>query len=239
MKKIVVIDCDRQSERLIKKLLDKEGFSSFSANSFSQGLSLISHHRPSVVIIDPLYPKKEGINLITSVKEWCDCQIIAVSSNGTELAAVELFNSGVDDFIRKPFFSKELIARINVCFKNLEIISAARGISTQGYYVNQNLKIDLDNNLVSLNEKHIHLTVNELKLISLLCRHAGKILTYDFILKSVWGQQSSKNTGILRVNVANLRKKLEKNPLEPEYIFTENGIGYRLAANQFSSQNML
>ncbi len=229
--KIIVIDSDRQSRKLISRIL-KDKYEVISASSFSEGYSLITSHSPDIIIIDPLCPKKEGVSLISSVREWSNCPIIAVASNATESAAVNTILAGADDYIRKPFFEEELLVRIKMSIRRISAIEAAKGVSTLDCYKNSELKLEFDTHSVFINEERIHLTKNEFKILALLCRHAGKVLTYDFILKSVWGPRADSNTGILRVNITNLRKKIEKNPLCPKYVFTENGIGYRAAENE-------
>ncbi len=229
--KIIVIDYDRQNRKLISSLLEKE-HEVYSASSFAEGYSLILSTSPDIIIIDPEYPKKAGIELIESVRKFSDCPIIALSLNGTELAAVTAINAGADDFIRKPFFSDELKARVKSCVRRIELLQTAKGISKSSVYRNGELTVDDSSQTCLIKNEHIHLTKNEFKILTLLCRHCGKVLTYDFILTSVWGPRSGGNTGILRVNIANLRKKLEKDPINPEYIFTENGIGYRMAENE-------
>ncbi|MBP3599567.1 MAG: response regulator transcription factor [Clostridia bacterium] len=230
--KILVIDPDRGSRKLITGLLSKK-YEVIFTESVNDGYSAITSHNPDILIIDPLFPKKEGIDFIRSVREWSDCPIIAVSNNGTENAAVTVIEAGADDFIRKPFFSAEFTARITACVKRIAKLNAAKGVPQTPLYQNGELRVELENSSVFLNDKRIHLTKNEFKILSLLCRHSGKVLTYDFILKSVWGPRTDSNTGILRVNITNLRRKLEMDGENPKYLFTENGIGYRIAENRF------
>lgn len=228
--KIIVIDSDRASRKLIAALLGKKYEVTF-ADTVNDGYSAITSNNADIIIIDPLFPKKEGIEFIKSIREWSDCPIIAVSQNGTENAAVTALEAGADDFIRKPFFSSEFTARIENSIKRILKLNAAKGIPETTIYLHGELKFDFDSNTLVLDQKRIHLTKNELKILSLLCRHAGKVLTYDFILKNVWGPRTDSNTGILRVNVTNLRRKIECDPLNPKYLFTENSIGYRIAEN--------
>ncbi len=223
--KIMVIDLDRRSRLFTEKLLKGAGYEVVTAKDFSSGYSLITTAQPQIIILDPLFPKKEGVNLIWALREWSDCPIIALSLNGTERAAVELMDAGADDFIRKPFFGEELLARVRNCIKHITLIEAAKGMDTEPLYSKDGLTVDYNDRTVTADGENIHLTKNEYKILSLLCRNSGKVLTYDFIMKSVWGPQTDGNTGILRVNIANLRKKLEKNR---NYILTENGIGYRI-----------
>lgn len=229
--KIVIIDSDRQSRRLACTLLEKD-YEVYSASSINEGYSLILSITPDIILLDPEYPKKEGVELIESVRQWSDCPIIALSSNGTELAAVTAINAGADDFIRKPYFSKEFFVRIKGCLRRIRLLETAKGIGQGSLYKNGKLCLDHSTHICLIENRNIHLTKNEFKILSTLCKHAGKVLTNDFILKSVWGPQSGSNTGILRVNIANLRRKLEKDPTNPEYIFTENGIGYRMPENE-------
>ena len=228
--KIVVIDPDRQDRRLIISLLGKKYEVTF-ADTIKDGYSAITSNNADIIIIDPLFPRKEGIDFIKLIREWSDCPIIAVSQSGTENAAVTALEAGADDFIRKPFFSAEFTARINSAVKRISRLNAAKGIQTSQVYLNGGLKLDFESNMVFLNGKQIHLTKNEFKILSLLCRHSGKVLTYDFILKNVWGPKTDGNTGILRVNITNLRRKIEGEAVETKYLFTENGIGYRIAQN--------
>lgn len=227
---IVIIDPDRQDRRLLMSILGKK-YEVIFADTVNDGYSAITSNNADIIIIDPLFPKKEGIEFIKSIREWSDCPIIAVSQNGTENAAVTAFESGADDFIRKPFFPNEFNSRIHAAIKRISRLNAAKGISDSKIYLNCGLKLDFGSNLVFVDNKLIHLTKNEFKILSLLCRHSGKILTYDFILKNVWGPRTDSNTGVLRVNMANLRRKIEGDTANPKYLFTENGIGYRIAEN--------
>ncbi len=228
--KIVIVDPDRQERRLMLGLLGKKNEVTF-ADTVNDGYSAITSNNTDIIIIDPLYPQKEGIEFIKAIRKWSDCPIIAVSQNGTENAAVTAIEAGADDFIRKPFFPAEFNARINAAIKRISRINAAKGISSSPVYLNGGLKLDFESNLVFIDGEQLHLTKNEFKILSLLCHHSGKVLSYDFILKNVWGPRTDSNTGILRVNITNLRRKIEGGSDKPKYIFTENGIGYRIAKN--------
>ncbi len=234
--KITVIDFDHRSRKLICSIL-KEFYEIDSTQSFSEGYSVIVENHPDIIIIDPLFPEKEGAELIKKVREWSDCQIIAVSSNTTERAVIDAFGAGADDFIRKPFFSSELKARVDVLSARHTALEEAKGASAELLYIFGSLSLQYDNRRVTVDGTPIHLTKNEFKILSLLCRHSGKVLTYEYIIKSIWGPRTGTNTGILRVNIANLRKKIEKDPLSPQYILTENGVGYLV--NESGSKNSL
>ena len=228
--KIIVIEPDRSIKKLISGLLEKK-YEVIFADTVNDGYSAITSNNPDIIIIDPLFPKKEGIEFIKSIRDWSDCPIIAISQNGTENAAVSSIEAGADDFIRKPFFSAEFLARVGNCTKRIHKLNAAKGLKTEPIYQYGDLKVNFESNTVLLNGEHIHLTKNEFKILALLCRHAGKVLTYDFILKNVWGPRTDSDTGILRVNMTNLRHKLQNPNDSIQYIFTENGIGYRVLEN--------
>ncbi len=230
--KVVIIDSDHRSRKLISSIL-KDFYDIVSAQSFSEGYSVIVGNHPDIIIIDPLFPEKEGAELIKKVREWNDCQIIVVSASTTERAVIDAFGAGADDFVRKPFFSSELRARVDVLSARYSALEKAKGANTEHSYIFGSLSLQYDNHRVTVDGAPIHLTKNEFKILSLLCRHSGKVLTYEYIIKSIWGPRADTNTGILRVNIANLRKKIEKDQLSPQYILTENGIGYSVNESEF------
>lgn len=229
--KIVIIDSDKRSRKLIAGILD-EDYDVTSSSGVSEGYSSVTSVNPDVIIIDPDFPKKDGIDFIKSVREWNECPIIAVSENSGEQAVTTAFKVGVDDYIRKPFFSSELCLRVKKQIETVKKIEAARGINTLVCYKKGGLMIEFDARRVILDGELIHLTRNEYKILALLCRFSGKVLTYDYIMKSVWGPKPDNGTGILRVNIANIRRKIEKDPETPVYLMTENGVGYRVCENE-------
>lgn len=228
---ILVVDCDRRSRKLISSLLEKK-HNLILVKSISDAYSVLSSSSPDILIIDPEFPKKDGLEFIKYLRGFSNCPILAVSANSTENAAVSAFEAGADDYIRKPFFSSELVARIDAAINRIKIIEAAVGNGVGSVYRRKDLSLDFNTQSVFLNNKRIHLTKNELKILVLLCKNPNKVLTYDYIIKSVWGPKINENTGILRVNIANLRKKLEDTSKESKYLHTENGIGYRMAENE-------
>lgn len=231
--KVVIIDQNKRANKLITELL-RNDFEVYSVNSLSDGGLAVSQHNPNIVILDPLFPKPEGIKFIKELREWSECQIVAVSENGSELAVVKVMDSGADDYIRKPFFSDEFKSRINACVRRIKALDSAKGINAGPYYKVGGLIVDYDSRRVLLDGKDIHLTKNEFEILALLCRHSGKVLTYDYILKSVWGPRVSSGTGILRVNITNLRKKIQPETSSTQYLFTQNGIGYRISKNEIT-----
>ncbi len=231
-RRIIVADGDKQSARLIRNLLSASGYEVSVAQSFSECFTLVSVNTPDIIIIDPLFPLHEGIKTVKKLRERGSFAIIAVCESGSERAVTETLDAGADDYIRKPFLSGELLSRIKAAVRRIEQYENALGISTLEKYERGSLCVEYDSRTVRVDGKNVHLTKNEFKILTLLCRYSGRVLTYDFIIKSVWGPQVSGGNGILRVNITNLRKKIEQNSGSPLYLFTENGVGYRMAENQ-------
>jgi two-component system KDP operon response regulator KdpE len=151
-----------------------------------------------------------------------------VSARTHERDKVEALEAGADDYITKPFGTSELIARIRTAIRHTHTSGTNSSIGETGKFKAGGLVIDYDKRHVYIDGEDVHLTQNEYKLVALLGKYAGKVLTYDFIIKELWGPSAGKDNQILRVNMANIRRKIEKNPAAPAYIFTEVGVGYRM-----------
>ena len=162
------------------------------------------------------------------VRAWSSLPIIVISARTKEQEKVHALDAGADDYITKPFGTAELMARIRAALRHSNRLDSDSELYKRPY-VCKDLTVDFDKRLVFLNGESIHLTQIEYRLVSLLARNAGRVLTYDKILTQIWGPYIERNNQILRVNMANVRRKLEKNPADPQYIFTEVGIGYRMA----------
>ena len=153
--------------------------------------------------------------------------VIIISARDRESEKVKALDMGADDYVVKPFGVPELLARIRTTLRRADRINLSQGEQKDRYQV-KDLVVDTARHQVFVGSEEIHFTQNEFKILELLCLHAGKVLTYDFILKHVWGPYEGSNNQILRVNMANIRRKLKENPSEPKYILTELGIGYRM-----------
>ena len=170
----------------------------------------------------------DGMHIIESVRQWTLLPILVVSARSHERDKVMALEKGADDYITKPFGAAELLARIRVAIRHSRNGVGNNAIAKMGKFVAGDLTIDYDKHQVLIEGENAHLTQNEFRIVALLGKCAGKVLTYDFIMKELWGPQSKGNNQILRVNMANIRRKIEKNPAEPHYIFTEVGVGYRM-----------
>jgi two-component system, OmpR family, KDP operon response regulator KdpE len=191
-------------------------------------LTLIPSHCPDVILLDLGLPDIDGLSILKEVRSWSSTPVIVVSARNDEKDKVQALDLGADDYITKPFGTSELLARIRTALRHNTKSENGKSF-TQGSYKVKDLCIDFNKHLITINREEIHLTQIEFKLVSLLAQNAGKVLTYDYIITKIWGPFAVKDNKILRVNMANIRRKLEKNPVEPEYIFTEIGVGYRIA----------
>ena len=194
----------------------------------SEALSISTSHCPDVILLDLGLPDLDGINVLKSLRSWSAVPIIIISARTQETEKVTALDLGADDYITKPFGTSELLARIRTALRH------STKHSPNKVFRVKDLLIDFDKRLVSVQNKEVHLTQIEFKLVSLLAQNAGKVLTYDHIITSIWGPYADKNNQILRVNMANIRRKIEENPGDPKYIFTEVGVGYRMIEDQDS-----
>ena len=167
----------------------------------------------------------ENTEIIKNIRRWSSLPIIVVSARGHEKEKVAALDLGADDYITKPFGTSELLARIRTALRHS---FHGDNLDAAHIYTNGSLKINFDKRMVTVDGEEIHLTQNEYKILVLIAKHEGKVLTYDYILREIWGPYTDKDNQILRVNMANIRRKLEKNPAEPKYILTEVGVGYRM-----------
>lgn len=224
--KIMIIEDEDAISNFIATTLKANAYAPLVAKSASEALSMIPSHCPDLILLDLGLPDMDGIEILKKIREWSSTPVIVVSARGEESDKVEALDLGADDYIAKPFGTSELLARIRTALRHS--MKNTSGTSTADIFRTKGLMIDFDKRLVSVDGKDVHLTQIEFKIVSLLAKSAGRVLTYDFIITELWGPYAVKDNQILRVNMANIRRKLEKNPASPEYIFTEVGVGYRM-----------
>ena len=206
----------------------------FTARGFADGAAFfetLAKEKPSLVILDVMLPGEDGVEILKRLKAapaTCDIPVIMATAKGMEYDRVQSLDLGADDYIEKPFGTSELLARIRTAIRHTRTPLDNNEIAQSGKFTVKDLTIDYDKHQVLINGENAHLTQNEFKIVALLGKCAGKVLTYDFIMRELWGPQSKGNNQILRVNMANIRRKIEANPAEPQYIFTEVGVGYRM-----------
>ena len=214
--KVLIIEDERRISNFLCTVLKANSYDVISAVTGNDACAVINSHCPDVIILDLGLPDMDGTEILRSVRKWSSMPIIVVSARSSEKDKVTALELGADDYITKPFGTQELLARIKTA------------IRTGG------LEIDYDKYRVYVDGQDTNLTQNEFKIVALLGKNAGKVLTYDYIIKQLWGPHAKTDNQILRVNMANIRRKIEKKPAEPKYIFTEVGVGYRMTDGETS-----
>lgn len=223
---ILIIEDEKHIGNYMETIVISNQYKALRAMNGLQGLSLCTSHHPDLILLDLGLPDMDGMEVLQRIRGFSNIPVIVVSARNQEREKVAVLDGGADDYITKPFGSEELLARIRTGLRHSARVASIA--PQEQKYSREGLEIDFEKRLVTLNGKEIHLTQIEYKLVSLLAKNAGKVLTYDYILKDIWGPYADTDNQILRVNMANIRRKLEKNPAEPFYIFTEIGVGYRM-----------
>ena len=230
--KVLIIEDEKSIAHFISTILSSNGYETIQARSGSEALSMVSSHCPDLVILDLGLPDMDGIEVLQSIRSWSSLPVVVVSARSHELDKVSALDLGADDYLTKPFGTAELLARVRTAIRHTRTTSSNSEIAQRGTYTVGELTIDYNKHQVLKNGKNVKLTLSEFRIVALLGKHAGKVLTYDYIIKELWGPRASGNNQILRVNMANIRRKIEDNPAEPAYLFTEVGMGYRLAEDE-------
>ncbi len=230
---VVIIEDEKNICNFIESALERHGYKVITACTGRDGLALINSLCPDVILLDLGLPDLDGIDIIKGVRSWTSTPIIVISARTQEQEKVAALDYGADDYITKPFGTSELLARIRTALRHGKpTTSIAGGSLVQIPYRSEGLCIDFNKRLVTLNDEKIHLTQIEYKLVCLLAESSGKVLTYDHIINHIWGPYADSNNQTLRVNMAHIRRKIEANPAEPKYIFTEIGVGYRMRESE-------
>ena len=222
---ILVIEDDQAIRRLLRAALTNEGYRVAEADSGQAGLRLAASQPPDLVILDLGLPDLDGQEVLTRLREWYESPIIVLSARDLESQKVQALDHGADDYVTKPFGVGELLARMRTAMRHVRRIGPDSTTVTIG-----DLKVDFAARTVQRRGESVHLTPLEYKLLATMLKHAGKVLTHRTLLREVWGPQDSQENHYLRVFVASLRRKLEDDPTAPRYILTEQGVGYRFAA---------
>lgn len=224
--RILLIEDSKNTCSYISALLDKNGYTTTTALTGREGLSLAASLCPNLILLDLGLPDMDGFQVLEQLRGWSHVPILIVSACNEEQEKVAALDLGADDYITKPFYPNELTARIRTALRH------SRGNAHSQVYKALNLEIDFDKRILRLEGKRVHLTQIEYQLLSLLAENAGRVLTYNTILRRIWGPYAEENNQILRVNMANIRRKIEQNPAQPQYVFTEVGVGYRMLENE-------
>ena len=226
--RVLVVEDDKRISNFIKTVLEANNYDVIVAQTGAEAYSMVTSQCPDVVILDLGLPDMDGMKILQGVREWSAMPVIVVSARTHERGKVEALDLGADDYITKPFGTSELLARIRTAIRHTRSGIPNQPGGQTGVFKSGGLIIDYDKHRVFIDGVDAGLTQNEYKIVSLLGKYAGKVMTYDYIIKEIWGPNMKNDNRILRVNMANIRRKIEKNPAEPQYIFTEVGVGYRI-----------
>ena len=228
---ILVIDDEKSICDFITKTLNAQNYKTTSAHTGKDGLAILTSALPDLVLLDLGLPDMDGLDIIQQTRRWSSLPIIVISARTQEREKVAALDAGADDYITKPFGTDELLARIRTAIRHSNKIMTD-SMNNNRPYSAKGLTVDFEKRLVTVDGNEIHLTRVEYKIVSMLAKNSGKVITYSSLIDQVWGPYADDNNRILRVNMANIRRKLEKNPGEPVYIFTELGIGYRMIEDE-------
>ncbi len=225
---VLIVEDEKNISKFISALLKNNNYTTLSCETASDALTMITSHVPDVILLDLGLPDSDGIDIIKSVRQWSNIPIIVVSARDQENDKIQALDLGADDYVTKPFSVGELLARIRTALRHKRI-SFDDALKKTVKYKKAGLEIDFSKHIITVDGKEVHLTNIEFKIIELLCKYSGRVLTYDFIIKEIWGPFVREDNKTLRVNMANIRRKIEKNPAVPEFLFTEPRVGYRMA----------
>ncbi|HEU4583222.1 MAG TPA: response regulator [Polyangiaceae bacterium] len=220
---VLLIEDERQMRRFLRVSLSANGYQLIEAETAAEGMTLAASHNPELILLDLGLPDLDGLEVTQRLREWTQVPLIVISARGQEEDKIKALDAGADDYLTKPFGVGELLARIRVSLRRASATDDGQPVFTLG-----DLKVDLFRRQVLVGGKEVHLTPIEYKLVALLVKHAGRVLTHRQLLREVWGPHHSEQTQYLRVYMGQLRHKLESNPSRPQYLVTEPGVGYRL-----------
>ncbi|MEN3280452.1 MAG: two-component system, OmpR family, operon response regulator KdpE [Solirubrobacteraceae bacterium] len=221
--RVLVVDDERQILRALKVILREAGYDVVEATTVEEALDRAAVRPPDAAIVDLMLPDGSGVELCRRLREWSTMPILVLSAVGEEEAKVEALEAGADDYVTKPFGTRELVARLGAALRRAGDAPGEPALEVDG------LRVDLNDRVVQREGEEVHLTPIEFDLLRTLVRHRGRLMTHRALLIEVWGPQYADDTQVLRAHIANLRRKIEPTG-ERRYIRTEPGIGYRFAA---------
>ena len=220
--KILVVDDERSIRRFLNASLGNR-YTILKAENGTEAIQAVALNQPDLIILDLGLPDMDGTEVTRRLREWTDVPVIVISVRDSEQDKVAALDAGADDYLTKPFGTSELLARIRVALRH-----SNKSENESVIYQNEDLLVDFMKREVQVNDQPVMLTPTEYSILRTLVNHAGKVLTHQQLIKEVWGGNYEADFHLLRVNVSNLRRKIETDPLRPHHIITEPGVGYRL-----------
>ena len=224
--KILVVDDEDLLVKGIKFNLRNDGYEVITGSNGLDAVRLAQEEKPDLIVLDIMMPEMDGLTACSRIREFSNIPIIFLTAKSDDMDKLIGFDHGTDDYLTKPFGLAELMARIRTRLRQ-----TSPATPTPAYKA-LNLEIRFDMRRICLDGEEIHLTQVEYRLLTLLAENSGRVLTYDYLMNAIWGPYINDDNRILRVNMANIRRKIEKDPSHPQYVFTEAGIGYRMRENE-------
>ena len=224
---LLVVEDDASVRNLITTTLKAHDYRYLTAENGSAAILEATSHNPDIILLDLGLPDIDGIEIIQKIRTWSNVPIIVISARSEDTDKIDALDAGADDYLTKPFSVEELLARLRVTQRRLAMMQSG-GVKQSSVFTNGDLSIDYAAGCAYLTGEELHLTPIEYKLLCLLSKNVGKVLTHTFITQSIWGSSWENDIASLRVFMATLRKKIEKDPSAPQYIQTHIGVGYRM-----------
>ncbi len=228
---VLIIEDEKNIQTFMGKILKRQEYRVLYADTGAQGLEIIRSQCPDIILLDLGLPDMNGFEIIREVRTWTSTPIIVISARTAEQEKVSALDLGADDYITKPFGTSELLARIRASLRHSNRLRTDSPLYLRPYRHGE-MKLDFSKRLLTIGSQVVHLTPIEYKIVAYLAQNSGKVITYAAILSNVWGPYADSDNKILRVNMANIRRKIEDDPAQPRYIFTEVGVGYRMAEDE-------
>ena len=228
---ILLVEDEKNICDFISTSLSAQDYRISTAHTGKEALPIITSQCPDLILLDLGLPDMDGMEIIRQVRTWSSVPIIVLSARTQEQEKVRALDLGADVYLTKPIGTSELLARIRTALRHSNRLNTDSPLYKRPFHA-KGLTIDFEKHLVSVDGKDVHLTQIEFKIISLLAQNSGRVMTYDTIISNIWGPYADDDNSILRVNMAHIRRKLEQNPAEPQYVFTEIGIGYRMIEDE-------
>jgi two-component system KDP operon response regulator KdpE len=222
---VLIVDDERPIRRFLRVSLASHGFEVLEAENGQETFNILTSRHPDLVILDLSLPDMDGIEILKRLREWSETPVIILSVRDNEEEKIKALDAGADDYLTKPFSVGELTARIRTALRHYQ-----KSSDLPATIQLDELKMDLVRRQVFLNNLEINLTPTEYEILKHLLRNAGKVVTHHMLLREVWGTGYENDPHLVRVNISNLRHKIEKDPTQPKFILTEAGVGYRFKA---------
>ena len=230
-KMILIIEDEESIQNIIRAFLEDAGYTVVLAADGLEGIEQFRANKPDLVLLDLMLPKIDGFAVCEILRKESHVPIIMLTALDDDDSQMKGFDALADDYITKPFGTSELLARIRTSLRHSNRMASNSPLYIRPYKC-QGLILDFEKRMLTLDGEEIHLTPVEYKIVAYLARNSGKVMTYASVMANVWGPFTDNNNRILRVNMANIRRKIERNPSQPQFLFTEVGVGYRMCEDE-------